>query len=141
MNRTPHDLDAQLAAVPVLAGLSKRQRRKLLDESKVIRHDAGQAVAMEGDGALALHVVLSGKATVSLKGRELRELGPGDYFGEISMIDGKPRSASVSASEALESLAVPHVAFRALLQSEPECAQGLLEQLCVRLREAEARAS
>jgi CRP/FNR family cyclic AMP-dependent transcriptional regulator len=139
MADTQHDLDAQLAGVPVLAHLSKRHRRRLLDESRVVRHDTGRDLAAEGEMALALHVVLSGRAAVTLKGQELRQLGPGDYFGEISLIDGRPRSATVTASEPMETLAVPHAAFSSLLQSEPECAQGLLQVLCARLRDAEAR--
>jgi len=139
MSTSSKHLDAQLAGVPLLAHLSKRQRHRLLDESRVVRHDPGRQLAAEGEMALALHVLLSGRAAVSVNGRELRRLGPGDYFGEISLIDGRPRSATVTASEPTETLAVPHVAFSSLLQSEPECARDLLQVLCARLRDAESR--
>lgn len=139
MESTTRDFDEQLAEIPILASLSRRQRRKLIDASKVVLHQAGREVATEGEGALALHVLLSGRAVVSLRGSQLRELGPGDYFGEISMIDGKSRSATVTAAESMETLVVPHLAFRSLLKSDPDCAQGLLEQLCDRLRETESR--
>ncbi len=133
------DLDARLAAVPLLSGLSGRQRRKLVDRSRVVDHREGREVATEGEGALALHLVLSGRATVSLRGQQARELGPGDHFGEISMIDGRPRSATVTATEPLQTLAVPHLAFADLVEGDPACATALMVGLCARLREAEAR--
>ena len=72
-------------------------------------------------------------------GREVRRLGPGDYFGEISLIDGKPRSATVTAAGSLTTLAVPHLAFSEMLDENPAAARDVLIQLCARLREAEAR--
>ena len=133
------DLDAALAAVPFFSGLSKRQRGKLAEESRVVSHETGREIATEGQGALALHVILDGTATVSIRGTEVRTLGAGDSFGEISMLDGKPRSATVTAETDLTTLAVPHVAFQQLLQEEPGFAAGLLKLVCARLREAEAR--
>lgn len=133
-----HEYDAQLAAVPVFAGLSKRQRGRLLDESRVVNHADGHEVAAEGAGALALHVILDGRASVSIRGTHVRDLGPGDWFGEISLIDGKPRSATVIASGPLTALAVPHHAFMTVLDDDPTVARQALLLLCQRLREAEA---
>jgi CRP/FNR family cyclic AMP-dependent transcriptional regulator len=133
-----HEYDAELAAVPVFAGLSRRQRGKLLDLSRVVTHDDGHELATEGEGSLALHVVLDGQAVVSIHGTQVRELGPGDSFGEISLIDGKPRSATVTARGPLTTLAVPHHAFNELLDDDPAAARVVLVQLCERLREAEA---
>jgi CRP-like cAMP-binding protein len=138
MTKSAQDLTHRLAAVPVFAGLSSRQLGKLVDASRVTSHQAGHEIAKEGEGALALHVILDGAAEVSLHGSAKRELGPGDYFGEISLIDGKKRSASVTAASDLHTVAVPHVAFQQLLESEPGFAVGLLTLLCARLREAEA---
>jgi CRP-like cAMP-binding protein len=137
--KTHPENDSTLAAVPILAGLSKRQRSKLHDGSRIVQHPAGKAVAAEGGGALALHVVLNGTATVTVGGHEIRTLTIGDHFGEISLIDGKPRSATVTATEPLTTLAVPHQVFQSLLDEDPTCARGLLTILCARLREAEAR--
>jgi CRP-like cAMP-binding protein len=75
---------------------------------------------------------------VSVHGRPRRELHAGDYFGEISLIDGKKRSASVTAATDLHTLAVPHGPFQQLVQNEPGVAAGLLTLVCARLREAEA---
>ena len=133
------DLDAALAAVPLFGGLSKRQRGKLLELSRVVDHSEGHEVATEGEGALALHVILGGTATVSIRGTEIRTLGAGDSFGEISMLDGKPRSATVTAASPLSVLAVPHGAFGKLLDDDPEVARGVMLLLCARLRDAESR--
>jgi CRP/FNR family transcriptional regulator, cyclic AMP receptor protein len=132
--------ESALAAVPILAGLSKRQRSRLHERSRIVQHPAGKVVAAEGDGALALHVVLSGTATVTVGGQEKRTLSTGDHFGEISLIDGRPRSATVTATEPLTTLAVPHMVFQSVLDDDPTCARGLLTVLCARLREAETRA-
>lgn len=131
-------LEEQLAAVPIFSGLSRRQVGRLVGASKTTRHQTGHEVAREGEGSMALHLVLSGTATVSVRGEDVRELGPGDYFGEISMIDGKRRSATVTAASELTTLAVPHLAFTGLLESDPAFATALLKMLCARVREAEA---
>lgn len=138
MNPNPQDLEGRLADVPILAGLSQRQRSKLVDGAKLVEHPDGREVAAEGEGSLALHVIVSGTATVTVQGREVRTLGEGDYFGEISLIDGKPRSATVTASGSLQTVAVPHLTFQKVLLDDPEAVQHLLVILCARLREAEA---
>jgi CRP-like cAMP-binding protein len=138
MTEKSKDLQAYLAAVPIFAGLSNRQLGRLVDGSRTTTHHAGHEIAKEGEGALALHIILDGTAEVSVHGRPKRELRAGDYFGEISLIDGRKRSASVTATSDLHTLAVPYVPFQALLESEPGFAASLLKLICARLREAEA---
>ena len=138
MTESAKDRQARLAQVPIFSGLSSRQLAKLADACRTTTHQAGHEIAKEGEGALALHIILDGTAAVSVHGKPRRELHPGDYFGEISLIDGKKRSASVTATTDLHTLAVPHGAFRALLETEPGFAAGLLTLVCSRLREAEA---
>jgi len=140
MKTTPEQLDLEeaLAGVPLLTPLSVRRRRQLLDRSRVVDHEAGHQLAAEGGGALAMHVILSGSATVSIGGREVRTLRAGDYFGEISLIDGKPRSAAVTAAEPLRVLAVPYQAFQEMLDADPAFARQLLVVLCARIRDVPA---
>ena len=132
------DVQAHLARVPIFAGLSSRQLGRLAGSSRRTTHHAGHEIAKEGEGAMALHILLDGTAEVSVHGRPRRELHAGDYFGEISLIDGKKRSATVTATSDLHTLAVPHGAFQKLLETEPGFAAGLLKLICARLREAEA---
>ena len=133
--------EAVIANVDLFRDLSKAQLKRLAGAASEVSHPPGKAVATEGGGALAFHLIIEGSATVSKDGRALRTLGPGDYFGEISMIDGRPRSATVTALEALKVMAIPHQDFEAVVDEDPEVARRLLKTLCARLREAEARAS
>jgi CRP/FNR family cyclic AMP-dependent transcriptional regulator len=127
-----------LGKVDLFSGMSPRHLKKLVTRSREVVHNDGHQVSAEGQGGLAFHLVLDGSAKVERNGRELRALGPGDYFGEITMIDGKPRSATVTASGQLKTLAIPHSKFEELLEEEPGFARHLLEALCARLRESEA---
>src|SRR3954468_9470411 len=133
--------EAVLANVDLFRDLSKAQLKRLASTSIEVSHPSGKVVATEGRGGLAFHLIIEGSATVSKDGRELPPLGPGDYFGEISMIDGRPRSATVTALEPLKAMAIPHQEFEAVIDEDPEFARRLLKTLCARLREAEARAS
>lgn len=128
-----------LAGLPIFAGLSSRQLKKLIGKTKETTHTGGQVVAAEGTGSLAMHVLLAGTADVTLRGDTLRRLSVGDQFGEISMIDGRPRSATVTATSELRTLALSHLDFTALLEDDPTFARSLLVHLCARLREAESR--
>jgi CRP/FNR family cyclic AMP-dependent transcriptional regulator len=132
------DFELRLNRVPIFGQLSRRQLKKLLSKAKTTSHSAGQDVTEQDKGSLAFHLVLSGSADVTVHGKKVRTIGPGEYFGEISMIDGRPRSATVTAASPLSTLAVPHLAFQGLLDDEPEVARQLLVRLCDRLREAEA---
>lgn len=132
-------LEDALAAVDIFAGLSRRQIKKLVEAGKEVRSSSEKVIAAEGLGALAFHIILEGTAEVTRAGNSLRELGPGNYFGEISMIDGKPRSATVSATSEVTTFVIPHGQFADLVQRDAELASALLVTLCGRLREAEAR--
>jgi CRP/FNR family transcriptional regulator, cyclic AMP receptor protein len=129
-----------LSAVELFAGLSKRDAKKLVARAREVTHLKDERVTGEGGPGYGFHLILSGRATVSRDSRTIRTLGEGDYFGEISMIDGKPRSATVTVDEDLRALAIDHAVFEALLDDRPEVARGMLKNLCSRLREAEARA-
>ena len=135
----PENYEDHLARTDLFSGLSRRTLKKLSSRSRVVEHDTGHRIAEEGLGALAFHLVLDGAASVSHGGQRIRTLGPGDYFGEMSVIDGKPRSADVEATEPLRTLVVPYQVFQELLDSEPTFTRALLDLLCSRLREAESR--
>lgn len=139
MSSSDAKVQDRLAAVDLFRGLSKRQLKRLAEQSEEIHHTDGREVATEGLGALAFHLIVDGQASVSSHGQAVRTLGPGEYFGEISMIDGKPRSASVTSVGAMTTIAVPHHVFEKLVNEDPAFAHPLLLLLCTRLREAEAR--
>ena len=135
----PSDTQSMLAGLDLFRGLSTRQVKRLVGLAKEVDFQPGHTMAAEGLGALAFHLVLSGEAAVTRDGQELGRLGSGDYFGEISMIDGKSRSATVVAVQQVRTLAISRLDFLGLLDREPEFARGLLEGLCLRVRTAEDR--
>jgi CRP-like cAMP-binding protein len=136
-SREPEEL---LSAVDLFAWMSKRDAKKVVARGREVTHPKGKLVASEGGAGYAFHLILSGQATVSHGSRTIRTLGAGGYFGEISMIDGKPRSATVTIDEDVRALVIDHIVFETLLDDQPEFARRLLKGLCSRLREAEARA-
>jgi CRP-like cAMP-binding protein len=104
---------------------------------------AGAVIFAQGDTADCIFVLRAGRVRVSgvADGEEvvLAERGPGELLGELSGIDGQPRSASVTAVDEVRGLVVPLRAFRRFLMDNPRAALSLLELISRRLREAEAR--
>ena len=137
MTASPTDTTQQLARIDIFSGLSERQLKRLQSRAKEVHHDAGRNITTEGNYALDFHLILDGEVAVSQGGQVRRRLGPGDYFGEISMIDGRRRSATITTETPVRALAVSHATFEELLDQDPSFARGLLKVLCARLREAE----
>lgn len=138
MAASSDDTATLLARIDLFSGLSSRQLGRLAGRPKEVHHPAGRTVSREGSIGLGFHLILDGEATVSQGATVRRRLGPGEYFGEISMIDGKRRSATVTAETPLRTLTVPHATFEELVDADPAFARGLLTVLCARLREAES---
>jgi CRP/FNR family transcriptional regulator, cyclic AMP receptor protein len=126
-----------LAATDLFGSLSKRSMAKVAAAARVVRHAAGEELTTEGAGGVAFHLITDGTASVSVRGAARRTLGPGEYFGEISLIDGKPRSATVTAETPLTTLSLVSWEFAPLLDEEPDVTKGLLLALCERLRSSE----
>jgi CRP/FNR family cyclic AMP-dependent transcriptional regulator len=134
------ELKTRLGGIDLFRGLSKRDLTKLVKSGRVIELADGHEVITEGSGAVGLHLITAGKARVTAGGSVRRTLGVGDYFGEISVLDGQPRSASVEAVGTLRTFMIhPHV-VKSLIEEQPDFARQLLILLCSRLREAEKRA-
>ncbi len=111
----------------------------IIDLSKEIEHQPGQVIVIEGRDGVGFHLILEGSADVTVKGRKLRTLHPGEAFGDIAVIDGGPRSASVTADTQLRTLSLPPWEFKPLLLEHPQLAYKMLIKLCALLREAEQR--
>src|SRR5437764_3515410 len=104
------------ARVPLLAGLPRRKLADVAKRARTSRHKPGSEIASEGRNGLAFHVVAEGSAQVQVGGVARRTLYPGDYFGEISMIDGQPRSATVLAGDdGLVTYALNRTQFRLIV--------------------------
>jgi CRP/FNR family cyclic AMP-dependent transcriptional regulator len=133
------ELQQRLAGIELFSGLSKKALAQAVSSGRTTTHTDGHEVIVEGAGASGFHLILSGKARVTSGGSVRRTLGVGDYFGEISVIDGKPRSSSIEADGPLETFMIPPSAMRGLLDDEPKFARQIMLLLCSQLREAESR--
>jgi CRP/FNR family cyclic AMP-dependent transcriptional regulator len=129
---------AVLGAVPLFAGLPTRHLSAVAKLAKPVEHSPGRELAAQGRGSLAFHVITSGSATVSVNGVPRRTLGAGDYFGEISLLDGQPRSATVTTGpEGLTTLTLTRTDFLGLVEGEPSLSRELIIALCGRIRALE----
>ena len=127
-----------LRGVPLFSGMSDKDLHKVVGIAKVVDHSSGQLVVGEDNSAVGFHLILEGNAKATVGGEAVGTLSSGDYFGEISLIDGKPRSATVTATSDLKTLVVPSWSFNHMLDQHPEMMRHLLIELCARLRKVEA---
>jgi CRP-like cAMP-binding protein len=126
-----------LRQVPLFANLSDRHLRKVAKLVMPVRFDAGAAIVREGSQGHTFFVILYGRATVVRRGARPATLRPGEYFGEMALLDRRPRSATVMAETELSALRISSEPFGKLLRGEPSIAIRLLETLSVRVRELE----
>jgi CRP/FNR family cyclic AMP-dependent transcriptional regulator len=129
---------AALAQVPLFSGLGRRQLRALARIAEQVRVQPGATVVYRTHAGEAVFVILEGSAVVHTPTGEERRLVEGDYFGEIAVIDGRPRSAAVRAETELEVMVIGWRPFLQLMEDEPSVARAVMVQLAGRVRELEA---
>lgn len=134
------ELLERLRTVPLFEGLTDRQLSDVVGRSRVVEHSDGAEIVEEGRGAAGFHLILDGAATVIRGGQTRGTLGAGDYFGEISLIDGKPRSATIRADGPVRTLSLAAWNFSPLLDAHPTMARKLLVGLCRHVRAMETSA-
>jgi len=140
MNRAMANPSIELLRnVPLFSGLEDRDLENLSEEFNQRSFPAGHSVAEEGEGGLVFFVVESGEASVEVHGEIVGTLGPGDSFGEIALIDRRPRTATVTAATDLRCFSLPVFVFRPFVESRPQVAWKLLEEMTNRLQAAESR--
>ena len=128
----------RLEEVGLLAECSRRQLRAIARISEVIEVPEDTTLARAGAPGEEFFLILDGSARVEVSPRKRSRLKPGEYFGEMSLLDGGPRSASVIAETPLRLLVIKRRDFNTLLREAPELTQSLLATLSRRLRHAEA---
>ena len=127
---------ASLQRVELFAGMDRRQSEQIARLLKERRFAKGETVIMEGSGGAAFFIIESGEASVSSKGVTLATLGRGQYFGEVALIDGGPRSATVTAATDLVCYALTFWEFRPLVERNGTIGWRLLQALAKQLRDA-----
>jgi CRP/FNR family cyclic AMP-dependent transcriptional regulator len=128
---------ADLKTVPLFSALSKRDLRTVEQATEQIEVPAGREVVTEGRTGHDFYLILEGKATVKRNGRKVAALGPGEYFGEMSVIDAGPRTATVVADTDLKLLVLGQREFAGLVSTVPGLAAKLMKSLAHRLRAAD----
>lgn len=129
----------RLGSVRLFEGMSKADLEHLNDISKIVHHDEGHTIISQDTLAAAFQLILEGEARVVRGGRTVARLGPGEFFGEMALIDQGTRTATVIAATSLTVLAIAAWDFRPLVQRRPQMAWRLLVHLAGRLREAQKR--
>jgi CRP-like cAMP-binding protein len=114
--------------------------RTIRQEVKTTSAKAGSVLVEEDTVGREFYFILDGTASVKRKGRRIATLGPGRYFGELALLDRKPRSATVAAETDMNLLVLDQRSFNGLLDTMPALAHKLLMAMAQRLREANAKA-
>jgi CRP-like cAMP-binding protein len=133
--RTRRQTAVALAVVPIFAGFSTRHLNRLAEDTDELSFMPGQSIVAEGEPGEALFVVLSGQGKVTRGGKRVGRVLPGDFFGELSAIDGGPRSASIVAETPMHVLRLFRRTLTRLIEDEPQVALRLLDGIVRRIRE------
>jgi CRP/FNR family transcriptional regulator, cyclic AMP receptor protein len=134
-----HPMVDSLRDVPLFSDLSTRDLKRLADSMKETSFAAGMEVVAEGKSGVGFFVILDGTARVSQGGEDRVVLSAGDYFGEMALIDGDDRSASVHAESDLRCASMTTWNFRPFVKDHPDVAWALLTALVKRVRDTQAR--
>ncbi len=129
--RSEH-LDA-LASIPLFGRLSQKRLLRVLDSTQKVDFPAGEVIVTEGERGKGFYVIERGTATVTVDSIERTTLAPGAYFGEVAVIDGGPRTATVTAATRVSTLEISPAAFKKLLDDEPTISGAIAEELVAKL--------
>ena len=123
-----------IRGVPLFSGMTDAAIAAVQSVAIDAEFEAGDPIVTEGEPGDCFYVVVSGRATVDRGGEPIGELEPGDFFGEIALLDGRPRTASVTATEHLHAAAIRRVDFDRLVEERPVIRLGIIEALTDRIR-------
>jgi CRP/FNR family transcriptional regulator, cyclic AMP receptor protein len=124
-----------LRSIPLFRTCSDRSLEIIAGIARETSFPAGAALVTEGEAGDSLILIRNGEATVDQGGRTLRKLGPGDFLGEIALIDGRPRTATVTALGPIEALVIDRPGFSRLMEEFPVIRYDLVTALTERLRQ------
>jgi CRP-like cAMP-binding protein len=128
------DAMSRLSQVPIFSECTKRELTIIGRAAKEVSHREGTVIAREGERGVGLFLILEGQCNVSIGGKTKAKLGPGDFFGEVALLDGGPRTATVTALTPVRLVGITGWVFRGLLMEHPSIALKTLEAVAGRLR-------
>ncbi len=126
-----------LHRIPLFSAFDRRRLERLGMLAEEVDVPAGKVLMRQGESGSDLMVVVRGQVAIERDGRRLNTLGPGDFFGEIALLDGGPRTATATADEAATLLVVGHREFHSLMEEFPDVAAQVLNALAHRIRRLE----
>ncbi|TML63666.1 MAG: cyclic nucleotide-binding domain-containing protein [Actinobacteria bacterium] len=129
-----------LAQVPMFSACSKRELQLIARRADPLDIDKGQVLVKEGTTGHEFFVIIHGKAKVTRRGRQVAVLGPGNFFGELALLDTAPRNASVTAQTPMEVLVLGQREFSGLLAEVPAMSTKVMKGMARRLHELDAKA-
>jgi CRP/FNR family transcriptional regulator, cyclic AMP receptor protein len=128
------DAMSRLAQVPIFSECTKRELTIIGRAAKEVYHREATVIAREGERGVGLFLILEGQCKVTIGGKTKAKLGPGDFFGEVALLDGGPRTATVTALTPVRLVGITGWVFRGLLMEHPSIALKTLEAVAGRLR-------
>jgi CRP-like cAMP-binding protein len=129
---------ALLREVPLFSQLSHRHLRSLAAHAREVRYGANRTIVRQDTRGDSFFVIAEGDATVRRGTRAIGKLGPGDFFGEMALLDGRPRSASVTTDTPLRTLRLTRSAFNQALDANPTMGRAIMAELAGRIRRLES---
>jgi CRP-like cAMP-binding protein len=133
---TPDDRAELLAGAPLLAGIDAAGLDAIAQRVVEVEFPTDHVIARQGEVGTGFFIVARGSVRVVRDGQTLATLGPGQFFGELSVLDGRPRNAQVVAAEPTVCLALASWDFEAVINEQPSVALAVLRGLAGRLRDA-----
>jgi CRP/FNR family cyclic AMP-dependent transcriptional regulator len=126
-----------LKRVPLLAGLGRKEVEEVGRLAEEIDVPAGRVLMREGQTGQEFFVVVSGSVLIERGGHAIRSLGPGDFLGEIALIDDGPRTATATTETSSKLLVLAHREFHSLMEQFPSVRSAVLQALAMRVRKLE----
>jgi len=124
-----------LACVDLFEGLSRKELREIEKYAREVKFPAGSTIVTQGETGVGFHMILTGRAKILVNGRVRDSIGAGKFFGELSLIDRGPRTATVKADTAVTTLSIASWQFLPMVEKNPSIARKILIELAQRLRE------
>lgn len=127
-------LVGMIRGVALFSGLNDKHLKGIANSGKEMSYKEGRTIVKEGEDGIGFYLVLDGKVEVRKGAKVLSNMGAGDFFGEMSLLDGKPRSADVVAVAPTVCFGMTSWSFTALVKANPDIAVNMMKVLVARLR-------
>ena len=123
-----------LQKAPLWSGLTEKELKVIARSFKELKYESGDIIVRKGEAGVGFYLMAEGTVEVRSDGKVLSTLGPGQFFGEMSVLDGQPRSADVVALEPSRCLAMSSWSFKSIVSEHPKMALKMLQEFVRRLR-------